>query len=90
MHVRRAGATGRRCGDVVGVGVAAVAGDLAVDARAAGRSPARATRAEERRALGDHEAVAVGVERAGGELRVVVARRAQRAHAGERGDRDRR
>ena len=60
---RRARAARRRCGDVVGVGVAAVAGDLAVDRRAACERALQRLEHEERRALGDHEPVAVDVER---------------------------
>ena len=76
LHARgRAFAAGRRRGDVVRVGVAAVADDLAVDARAACDRAVPTLEHERGRAFAHDEAVAVGVERPRRVLGVVVARR---------------
>ena len=59
----RTGAAGDGRGDVVGVGVAAVAEHLAVDRGAARQRVLQRLEHGEARALGDHEPVAGGVER---------------------------
>jgi len=81
-------ATGRRCRDVVGVGVATVTGDGAVDAGAPGGGPVPALEHDEAGALAHHEAVAVLVEGSRGVGRVVPAA-AERAHPAEGGQPDR-
>ena len=74
LHARgRAFAAGRRRGDVVRVGVAAVADDLAVDVRTAGDGAVPTLEHERRRAFAHHESVAVGVERPRRVLGIVVA-----------------
>src|SRR5581483_9423987 len=88
LHAGRGAApAGRGGGDVVGVGVAAVAQHFAVDAGAPGQRPVEPFQHEEGGALAHDEAVAVDVEGPGGGGRVVVAAR-QRPHAGEGGDGD--
>ena len=90
LHARgRAFATRRRRGDVVRVGVAAVAHDFAVDARAAGDRAVPTLEQERGGALTHHEPVPFGVERPGSVFGVVVAS-AQRGHRCEGRDRDRR
>jgi hypothetical protein len=84
-----AGAPGRGCSDVVGVGVASVPRDLAVDGGTTRPCPLQRLEHDTAGALADDEAVAVGVERPRRALGRVVAR-TERAHARERGDRERR
>ena len=73
-------ATGRRGGDVVRVAVPSVAGDDAVDVRAARDRTLERLEDDKPRAFGHHEAVAVGVERTR-RARGIVVPRAERAHA---------
>src|SRR4029077_7852610 len=63
-----------RLTDAVGVERAAVAADLAVDARAAPDRLCERLEHHDARALAEQEAVAVAVERTRGALRLVVAR----------------
>ena len=78
----RAGAVGRRRGDVVRVRGTGRPGQLRVDGRSAGDGAVPFLEHEGGGALGHDEAVAAGVEGAG------VTRGGQRGHVGERGERD--
>lgn len=82
-------AVGAQPGHVVPVAAAGVAGHLAVDVRAPSRGVSGLLQHQHRRPLGQHEAVPVGVEGAGGVRRVVVVR-AGGLDGVERGDGDRR
>ncbi len=79
-----AGATGvlGRLGDVVGVAAHPVADHLGQDGRAAALGHLQRLQDQDAGALADDEAVALGVERAAGALRLVVAG-GQRPHGGE-------
>ena len=72
-------------GDVVRVARHPVAGELAVDRRAAVLRVLELLEDEDARAFAHHEAVAVQVPRTRGALRLVVARR-ERAHGREAAD----
>ena len=90
LHRTRAG--GVRGRDVVGVGRGAVAGEFAVDARAARLRVFLAFEDEDGRALAHHKAAAVEVERAGRLFGPVVELRGEGLHLhepahGEFGDR---
>ena len=71
--------------DVPAVGTGAVADHLGVDPRAAGHGEFQLLEDEDSRPFAEHEAVPVGVERAAGTGRVVVALR-QGAHRREGAD----
>ena len=90
LRARAVAVFGRR-GDVVRIGAHAVAGELAVDARAARLGVLELLEHQHARALAQHEAVAVDVPGAAGRRGIVVARgqRARRAEAAdaERADR---
>jgi len=62
-------------GDVVGIGGRTVAGEFGEDSRAAGAGVLLAFEDEDGGAFGEDEAVAAGVEGAGGAGRVVVGGR---------------
>mmetsp|Transcript_39764 Transcript_39764/g.87296 ORF Transcript_39764/g.87296 Transcript_39764/m.87296 type:complete len:236 (-) Transcript_39764:576-1283(-) len=83
-------ALGVGCGDVVRVAGGGVAGELAVDVRAARERVLLRLEEQHARALAHDEARAVGVERSAGCLRRVVARRAHGAHRVEAGEAERR
>ena len=85
----RAGTAGRRRSDVISVAVPPVAGDDPVDLGATRDRTFERFEDDEARAFRHHETVAVGVERTRCASGIVVAG-AQRPHAGERGDRERR